>query len=177
MKTLTFNLSGKSIAQLRKEGCPIWSTWHEGNKFEKKTTKPRTIQVPKDFSLKGSENKSWKEQKKMLKEKGLTTLSANEIVEMLYLHYKKTGKWYNKYWLRSKTLDDGGARVNVGAYSDFGVKVNDWIDDPFSRVRVAASREIRKLKVEKLKSVPLSLEKRVKNLEKIVSKLTEVIKV
>ncbi len=167
MKNYKYKLSGKSIAQLRKK-AKFYSDWSVGQKFEKETTKPITVIVPKDFYIKDSFSKTYQEQEEMVKKNKGVLLKANQMLELIWLHYKKTGKWItgvkNEYdWVRTSSLTDGGNRVYVQGSSDDGLVVNFWNDVADVIIGVSASSEIRPLKPRKF--APLEEKKQTKRKE------------
>lgn len=180
MKHYKYKLTGKSIAQLRKK-AEFYSSWSVGQKFEKETTKPITVSIPEDFYLPDSFGKTYQEQEKMVKKNKGILLKANQMLELIWLHHEKTGEWItgvkNNYdWVRTNSLTDGGDRVGVQGIPGSGLGVSLWADDARDGIGMSASREICSLKPRKFVSPlkSLSLEKRVRSLEKRLDRLSKV---
>ena len=168
---LTFNISGKSILELREQygtgnGGFYDQNWYLSEDFAKDKPKAGTYEI--NF---GEDTKSliFREQKEKI-EKRFEVAHPAVILEAVCQHYAKTKEYLlGDYWVRTSLLGSDGRRVSVGYCGAGGVSVSDyWGGGRGGGIGVGASRKFDgKFDLGNLDPLA-SLELRISKLEKAV---------
>lgn len=144
-----YELTGQSIAGLKKQGHPFWSTWHKDYPgFESLTSRHSEVAInPKKLFIPRSNNKTLEEQlgavarySNGLQIKGVEAILGEvpDYTELAFAHLDKTGerlfgKIYNYNYTRTRTRTQ--TRVDsivagVGRFgADYGLVVDYWNAD------------------------------------------------
>lgn len=138
---IVYELFGKSIAQLRSEGNPFSSTWHNDYpNFEAIAAGATEAALnPKNLFLKKSNRKTPFEHEEMVayfsqklakKIPGVRAIigEASQYAELAFSHYKATGvrlfgEKYNYDYVRTKTPGVGSDVAYVGRFGNGGLGV------------------------------------------------------
>ena len=144
-----YNLTRQSLAALRKDGNPFWSTWHKDYpQFEAVTSRGSAVAFNPDKPfLPGSNNKTLEQQLEMIAEynqqlqqrvPGVMAIlgEAPDYAELAFTHFKQTGRrlfgsehGYN--YTRTQTRVDSSV-ADVGSFdAGYGLSVSSW--DPAHR--------------------------------------------
>ena len=139
-----YNLTRQSLAALRKDGNPFWSTWHKDYpKFEAVASIGSAVAFNPDHPfLAGSNNKTLEQQLEMVarysqelqqRVPGVMAIlgEAPDYAELAFTHFKQTGRrlfgsehGYN--YTRTQT-PVGSDVAGVGCFfADSGLFVSDW---------------------------------------------------
>jgi hypothetical protein len=169
-KYYTYTLTGRSIKQLREDGLKFWTTWHEDNKIENIKSHKGKVSIPKDLFLPNSNNKTFTEQKKMIKAFHPNAFMGNvaDYCELAYLHLQATGEYlfgekYDYSWARTTTTV-GTLVADVGVFdADRGLDVHRWgrdgrAGDVFASPLVA-NLEIGSRKLDTSESLDIGIKK------------------
>jgi hypothetical protein len=134
-----YELTGQSIASLRKSDHMFWSKWHKGLPFEQITSLKTEVAVdPKEIFLKKSNFHTLEEQRRMVEDfsmqigmeiPGTTAIigSAADYAELTFAHYELTGCWLfeqnheKESFTRTTTSLKNSEGILVGDYSAFGL--------------------------------------------------------
>ena len=150
-----YELTGQSIASLREQGHPFWSTWHNKDypEFEALTSRHSEVAInPKKLFIPRSNNKTLEQQLEAVKRysDGLGIQGVEAILgevpdytELAFAHFDKTGERlfgerYDYRYTRTKTrLASSVAHVSGFGVGD-GLSVSNWgADDRGDFLRAA----------------------------------------
>ena len=135
-----YPLTGQTIASLRDSGNRFWSSWHNGDKFEKVPSMGAEVALnPRVFFLLRSNNKNLSNQVTMISKfseelrkevPGVVAKmgEASDYSELAFAHERATGvrlfgRDYNFDYARTKTPTSGSYVALVGDFDDNGLDV------------------------------------------------------
>lgn len=140
-----YELTGQSIASLRAQGKPFWSTWHRSYPdFESLTSRHSEVAIdPKKLFLPRSNNKTLEQQLAAVKKfsdglriQGVETLLGQvpDYTELAFAHLDKTGQRlfgekYDYNYTRTQTRVESGVAGIGGFDADSGLHVDRWDPD------------------------------------------------
>lgn len=150
-----YPLTGQSIKDLRDSGSRFWSTWHNGDAFEKVASMGTEVALnPRALFLANSNRKDLTEQLAMITKfskalgkevSGVKAVmgEASDYSALAFAHEGATGKRlfgsdYNYDYARTKTSTGGSGVAVVGSFDDDGLDVGR-IDRVHGRGRVWAA--------------------------------------